>query len=442
MALLALNFASAAEVGGEGQLASYVARPDASFGWREVRAGKLDSVSYVELVMTSQTWQSFPWKHQLFLLRPDNVRADTRQALLFIHGGRWRDEYEAGKRPELPREARLFARLAHELRAPVGILRQVPYQPLFGRKEDQLIAFTFDRYLETGESEWPLLLPMVKSAVRAMDVIQEVALQRWTLPIEAFTVTGASKRGWATWLTAAIDPRVIGLAPIVIDVLNMQAQMVHQRETWGDLSEQIGDYSQLDLPRRLSSQRGRELLAMVDPYSYRQLLTQPKLVLLSTNDRYWPLDALKLYWSGLPEQKHVLYVPNQGHSLRDVGRVIGALSALHRYAAARKPLPQLSWKFVQASRDLVVTVQPERVARRVITWYAHSRSRDFRDAHWVSRLCARARGQYVCRSPRAAAGYTAAFAEATFLDKGEAPFSLSTTVCIAGPRASLPSTDC
>ena len=31
---------------------------------------------------------------------------------------------------------------------------------------------------------------------------------------------------------------------------------------------------------------------MVDPYSYRERLTQSKLILLSTNDRYWPLDAL------------------------------------------------------------------------------------------------------------------------------------------------------
>ena len=79
---------------------------------------------------------------------------------------------------------------------------------------------------------------------------------------------------------------------------------------------------------------------MVDPFSYRERLTQPKLILLSTNDRYWPLDALKLYWSELPDPKHVLYVPNQGHGLRDIERVIGSVSAVHRYAAAGKPMPR------------------------------------------------------------------------------------------------------
>src|SRR5690606_39177829 len=134
-------------------------------------------------------------------------------------------------------------------------------------------------------------------------------------------------------------PRVMAVAPIVIDVLNMREQMEHQRATWGEVSEEIQDYSSLDLPTRLGTPRGGELLSIVDPYSYREQLTKPKLILLSTNDRYWPLDALKLYWADLPSPKHVLYVPNQGHGLRDFDRVIGALSAVHRYAARGENLP-------------------------------------------------------------------------------------------------------
>lgn len=70
------------------------------------------------------------------------------------------------------------------------------------------------------------------------------------------------------WLTAAIDPRVIGVAPMVIDVLNMQAQMEYQRATWGDVSAEIRDYSDLNLPARLRSDQGRELISIVDPYTY------------------------------------------------------------------------------------------------------------------------------------------------------------------------------
>jgi PhoPQ-activated pathogenicity-related protein len=425
-----------------GALADYVSRPDASFAWREAATGRVGGATYVELLMTSQTWRGAPWKHQLFVLRPANMSEGANRALLFIHGGRWKEEYETpGARAALPREAILFARLAEALRAPVGVLRQVPNGPLFERKDDALIAYTFDRFLETGDSDWPLLLPMVKSAVRAMDVMQEVARDRWAGSIDGFTVTGASKRGWTSWLAAAIDPRVDAVAPIVIDVLNMQAQMEHQRATWGNVSEEIRDYSELDLPRRLSTEKGRELLSIVDPYSYRDRLVKPKLILLSSNDRYWPLDALKLYWTDLPEPKHVLYVANQGHGLRDVGRVIGALSALHRYAAHGKSLPQLSWRFAPASRDIALKVRADRPGH-VVAWRAYSETLDFRDARWSSNRCWRSRDEFVCRTPRAKRGYTAAFAEMSFKDSGEVPFSLTTTVCIAGPSTAQSTPGC
>ena len=157
---------------------------------------------------------------------------------------------------------------------------------MFERREDALIAYTFDNYLESGETDWPLLLPMVKSAVRAMDAIQAFSAERWQTPVASFTVAGASKRGWTSWLTAAVDPRVSSVAPIAIDMLNVPAQIELQRATFGGLSDQVQDYVAIDLPGRIATERGRTLMAMVDPYQYRADLTPPKLILLGTNDRY------------------------------------------------------------------------------------------------------------------------------------------------------------
>jgi len=361
--------------------------------------------------------------------------SDERHALLFVHGGRWKAEYDGERgRTQLPSEALLFARLAESIHAPVGVLRQVPFAPMFDRTEDALIAYTFDQYLQTGEKDWPLLLPMVKSAVRAMDAMQSIVKERWGAPIDSFTVSGASKRGWTAWLTAAVDKRVMAVAPMVIDVLNMGAQMDHQRETWGEVSEEIRDYAALDLPTRLKTERGQELLAMVDPFSYRQQLTRPKMILLSTNDRYWPLDALKLYWSELPEPKRVLYVPNQGHGLRDAERVIGSVSAVHRYAAAAKPMPNTTWTFASAPGELRVQVKADREARKVLVWSAQSPTQDFRDAKWTARQCMKGSEGYACSAERGPEGYTAVFAETSFQDEGTLPFSTTTTVCIAGPK--------
>jgi len=421
------------------ELPAYVDRPDPSVGWRELASGHIGDAEYAEYLLTSQTWRGIEWKHQLFVLRPANAKPDERHGLLFIHGGRWKPEYETPGKQQLPREALLFVRLAEAIGAPVAVLRQVPFAPMFDRTEDALIAYTFDRYLQTGESDWPLLLPMVKSAKSAMDAIQSIARDRWDMQLESFTVTGASKRGWTAWLTAATDTRVMAVAPMVIDVLNMGAQMDHQRETWGDLSEQIHDYAALDIPNRLSTPQGSELLAMVDPYRYRERLTQPKLIMLSTNDRYWPLDALKLYWSGLPDPKNVMYVPNQDHGMRDFTRVIGGLTAVHRYAAAGKALPTTHWTFSSpTSSTLRIRVDADHPMERVRIWTARSATLDFRDAHWTARDCARSGNGYACSASRGKTGYTAAFAESSFHDKGALPFSTTTTVCIAAPTAGSP----
>jgi PhoPQ-activated pathogenicity-related protein len=425
----------------DGELSHYVAKTDATYTWREMGKGHLGNVDYVEVILTSQTWRDIPWKHQLFVFRPARTDAASRQALLFIDGGRWKPEYETAPYAE-PREARLFTRLATSIRAPVAVLRQVPFQPLFERKEDALIAYTFDSYLRTGDADWPLLFPMVKSAVRAMDTVQQVALQRWQIPIERFTVTGASKRGWTSWLTAAVDPRVASVAPMVIDMLNMPAQIDLQRATFGDLSEQVRDYSDIGLPARIDSDLGRKLVAMVDPHSYRDSLAQPKLILLGTNDPYWPLDALKLYWNDLLEPKRVLYLPNQGHGLKDADRVLAGLAALFRYSVRGQPLPELSWSWSVSGHDeLELIVKPDRKPRQLLAWTASSPTRDFREARWSRQHCARSATGFTCHEPLARDHLTALYAEATFKDRGEQVFSLSTAVCIAGgPEGARP--DC
>jgi len=42
--------------------------------------------------------------------------------------------------------------------------------------------------------------------------------------IDAFCVTGASKRGWTTWMISTVDKRVKCAIPVVLDCLNLKEQ--------------------------------------------------------------------------------------------------------------------------------------------------------------------------------------------------------------------------
>lgn len=418
-------------------LAEYVAAPDDSFGWVKRRQGKLGEAEYVELTLTSQTWRDIAWKHQLFVLKPKQLRHES-QAILLIGGGNWNDELAKpldGQQPEdqnaqLPREASLLAALAAETGSPVAVLLHVPQQPIFGgMREDEIISYTFEQYLKTGDATWPLLLPMVKSAVRGMDAVQQFAERDWQLAIKRFTVTGASKRGWTTWLTAAVDLRVQSIAPMVIDVLNMAPQMKHQLETFGKFSEQIEDYTKRGIQGHMASKPGDDLRKIVDPYSYRSDLIQPKLILLGTNDRYWTLDALNLYWDGLEGEKRVLYVPNQGHKLADPERVVGSIAAFHRQAVGELTLPELDWKLADGDGQLHLQLTSSAEPAHALAWIATSPTRDFREAKWTSQKLQRVDGAYRFALPAPETGYAAMLGELKFASDS-LPYYLSTNVRI------------
>lgn len=421
-----------------GPLGEYVAQADDSYGWSRRRDGELLGGKFVELTLTSQTWRGIVWKHTLFIYKPAEV-PDASQALLLIAGGRWRPELAAPpteKDQKLPKEAMIVATLGNQLKSPVATIMHVPQQPIFdGLTEDAAISYTFEQYMKTGDKTWPLLLPMVKSAVRAMDATQEFAKQEWGLEIKNFTVTGASKRGWTTWLTGAVDDRANAIAPMVIDTLNMNEQMKHQFASWGKYSEQIEDYTEKGLQNIFETPRGRALTEIVDPYCYRQALEKPKLILNGTNDRYWTLDALNLYWGELPGEKHVLYVPNRGHDLDDLPRVVGSIAALHESAAGRIKLPTLEWKHEDNGHGHELQVTSDLKPAKVSAWVATSKSLDFREAVWsAEEMEANGDGYHHLLEPNGD-GYAAVFGEALYeYGEGTLPFYLSTNVRIIGAK--------
>ncbi len=360
-------------------LDAYVKKPDPTFAWSATEVVQTPAGSITTIDLTSQTWQGIVWKHDLRIYSPKDVPASDAM-LFFITGG------GTGSKPDEGDHKQGFA-LARLCGARVAVLRQVPNQPLLGDKtEDALIAETFVRYLETKDENWPLLFPMVKSAVRGMDAVQEWAKKTGEHEVKRFVVTGASKRGWTTWLTGAVDDRVIAIAPMVIVMLNLNKQGPNQLKVWGKYSEQIDDYVQRGLMERTHTEQETKLWKMVDPYTYRDRLKKPKLLINGTNDRYWTLDAIDLYWDGLEGSKSLIELPNAGHGL-DQNRdwALHGLGAFFRHVTADRPMPLVTWDKAKTGDGVLGwTVHTSVLPKAARLWQAHSTTRDFREAPWQS----------------------------------------------------------
>jgi PhoPQ-activated pathogenicity-related protein len=424
----------------QGPLADYVRKPDPSYRWEKRSEGRIGQARYAELLLTSQTWKDIVWKHQLFVITPDNVDPAAKHAMLLIAGGAWNpDRPKAGEIMQPQGEVGELAMIATRLREPAALLMDVPVQPLFGNMyEDTIIAYTFDKYLQTGDSTWPLLLPMVKSAVRAMDAVQAFSKQNSSLNIEKFTVRGISKRGWTTWLTGAVDGRVAGIVPIVIDMLNMKPHAQLELSSFGHFAENVRDYTERHLQQRMNTPGGQALRRIVDPYAYLDTLTMPKLLMMGTNDPYWPLESANLYWNDLSGEKYLLYAPNEGHGFGGPRRA-GSFLAFQEHVAKGKRLPKLSWKYELGATSLQLTVESDLKPQSVAAWTATANTRDFRDSKWTSQAIAEQNGAYVFALSVPEKGFAAVFGEARFANE-PIPYFLSTNVHVVGKSQKEPLT--
>jgi PhoPQ-activated pathogenicity-related protein len=392
-------------------LQDYISKDEAAFGWKlnsKIDNGQPAGRIY-DLHFVSQTWQKNKWQHQLQVYQPPGV-APNAKMLLWVTGG--------GARPDY---VWLGTELARKIRAPVAFLYHIPNQPLLEGKlfEDDLIAETFVRYLKTKDEDWPLLFPMVKSVVKAMDVLREFGKKEWNAPIEKFIVAGASKRGWTTWLAAAVDPRVEAIAPVVIDTLNMREQMPRQLKAFGAYSSRLAPYSSRGLLPIPETPEGRRLLRLIDPWAYRDRLTMPKLIINGTNDFYWATDALNLYWDGIPSAKWVLYIPNAGHNLRRQDRpqpdqlndLIDGLAAFSRHRISGTPMPKLSWKHETLNGKLRLTIAATPAPNGARLWVAQTATRDFRTAKWTEQAVGSPDGKIIGEVSLPEAGHIAVFGE-------------------------------
>ncbi len=402
-------------------LSQYIAAADASYRWERLASRRAGAGVLHEVKLFSQTWKGLLWAHRLHLYLPDR-RVALDWALLTI----------GSDHPIQDGATHIDTDLACRIGIACAHLYDVPNQPLFdGLREDELLAHTLTQALDTGDMTWPLLFPMVKAAVRALDAIAEVCSEAGGSAPERFVVHGASKRGWATWLTAVVDPRVQAIVPEVYDNLNLFAQMPHQVKVWESYSEMIDDFTEQRLQEKMRTPRGHEIALTIDPYTYRHQLTLPKLIIQSMNDRYWATDALNLYWDDLSGDKHTVYAPNQPHNITEREGIAPTFAAFLQAVVGDVCLPYVTVEYDEGDDGLDVKVRSAVPALKARVWTAVSSNQDFREAAWFFNELAATPGRraFTGAFERPRAGYTAVMADCV-LDAAGQPFALSTPVRI------------
>lgn len=365
-------------------LKAYLDNHDSSYVWEIKDSYRLDECSVYSVFLISQKWQGILWKHELVVYVPDHLDYDG--AMLFITGGGLdENKFPVFSGRDNP-SGNAFSKMAISNKAPVALLRQVPNQPLYGGlNEDALIAYTLNEFKKTNDYSWPLLFPMVKSATRAMDAVQELLKEKHNKTISRFLVAGASKRGWTTWLTAASeDPRVVAIAPMVIEMLNMPEFFKSQLTAYGDYSEEIGDYVNMQIPQAVESEFGKQVVQMIDPYSYLSKITIPKLIIMAANDPFWTIDAIQNYIAAIPEKYALHYVPNAGHNMGDRKNVFEALGTFFYQTLNEQSLPNYQWEVIQKKKITLDVKYDTHSLKEVALWQTAAPTRDLRKGVWTS----------------------------------------------------------
>ena len=406
-------------------LDDYVAAPDAHYTFSQVGSSSYDGSTYTTgyvLDLTSQAWRTeaevdLPvWHHWLTVIVPEYYLfappvKDT--ALLLI------DDGDTADRP--PAFEAQLRQLAAATRTVVVGMSAVPNQPLLFAdqtstlSEDEIIAYSWDKFFETGDSTWPVQLPMVKAVVRAMDATKSFVGSTAGYSVNQFVLVGGSKRGWTAWLTAAVDSRVRAIAPIVSDLLNMPVSFAHHWAAYGYWAEALSPYEDFGVFDRLGTDEGAELLQIVDPYAYLDRLTMPKFIVNAAGDDFFVSDSVRFYIHDLPGETYLWHVPNADHYLTGVyDQIVSGMVPYYDAVLNGYQRPRFTWTLQPDGSILVATTDTPKSVR---LWQAANAStRDFRlttiGATWTSSTLSNlGGGVYLGQVPEPSTGWVAFFVE-------------------------------
>lgn len=392
LALLALGAAAS-------PLWDYVHYDDGAFSWYDtnqtitIAPGPISGVGYTAylLNLTSQHWVSpefsdrYVWTHQLLVVVPNNLNKNyTSNAALWITGG---DNDNPGMPQEWDEDVLVCAALATDSGTICATLYQVPNQPVVfpadplqkRRSEDAAVAFTWLQYMVNASStpDWIIYFAMAKAATRAMDAVEQFAAQKGFANISKWMAFGASKRGATTWLTGAANPdRMIGIAPVVFDLLNWQEGMQAMYRTLGGWTFAFQDYYDLGVQSYLGTPYLDKLAAQVDPLQLAVNLSMPKLVIDATGDEFFQVQDDQFWWGKLPGETLRMMVDNAEHSMATGALyLVTGVEAWYAALIRNSPRPTFSWS-IDATSGAITIVATGTKPREVVMRHADTMPAD------------------------------------------------------------------
>ncbi|KAI3390015.1 hypothetical protein SNEBB_007603 [Seison nebaliae] len=382
------------------ELDDYVKKFDPNYSYDIITSWRYDGDGFTayHINMTSQKWLTENdssrsiWYHDMVIAIPHEIKNFTT-AYMYIGLGGNNPNYV----PKMDDKFNEFiSMMALSTGSVAFVIRNVPNQSIIfnddplqmHRSEDEIIAFTWYKYIEMNGSkpEWLIRFPMTKAAVRAMDTVADFSGKiDYRLKLDKFFVCGESKRGWTTWTTAAVDKRVIGIAPIVMDELNFSKNLHHHYRSLGGWTFAFNPYWQLNITQYLDSPILEKMMDLIDPYSYRDRYSVPIYVISTSSDEFFLPDDSYYYWNNFTKyEKYTRVIANCEHEL--IGHRMSLFYSLHAFYKSileNEKRPKFSWNvhYSEDKKSGRIDVQCESIPDTITVYSALTEDdgrRDFR----------------------------------------------------------------
>lgn len=353
----------------------------------QARVGK--EVRIIHLSFISQVWHGFTWKHQARIYLPVDNKLGGQVGIIgterlftlpdnkqkFIPGTNLRPENE-------------FAEgTAIDLKIPIMIF-STPDEGMDDIDESDLMGFSMQKMMETGDLTWSGYYAIAKSYLRAITVMQ---LQP-DIRAEKAVLLGCSKRGWAVGICGGADSgRVAGVMVSCFPGGNLLGMAANKYKAFGP---KIGGPSESrtgpgfqppkHLLRTLNNPIGFGHLMAFDPYLWRDQIQSTYLVTIGTNDPFYGLETANEMFEQFSGDSAFLAIDNLPHTWISQ-KHLAAWRMWLRYNFKGEQIPQVITKVEKTETAVNITadVTFDESPLAVRLYYAYNHSHDWRYAKWT-----------------------------------------------------------